>query len=443
LKQGPFVLVTECEALLADAPWGVIKPNDLNANMFGSVKAVLIHDGLDQGRRSEIEAACVTRGLPFFHYSEPGAAEEYSQRGRATRDAALGFLRDQNAWRTPSPSQGTLERIELQALVDIITTANSLLQPSEVMNTVMIRIHQLIPCEAWSVLILNEEEDRTLSFAAAHGPGKEQLRHLKVPYGQGIAGWVAKHRQPIIVNNAQNDPRFLDQIDKNTRFVTKNILCAPLVSRGRIIGVIEMLNTGNPGGFSDEDLELLQTLVNPAAVAIENAYLFQKAQTLTIQDDLTKLYNSRHLNHCLETELKRAKRTGNPLSLIFLDLDGFKAINDNFGHLQGSECLVRIAQIIYECARETDVVGRYGGDEFVLILPDTDTHGAVIVAERVRDQIATYRPEGIRLTASIGVASYPNHGETKEMLFRLADKAMYRVKEQGKNGILLAHDLTE
>lgn len=407
--------------------------------MLTSGKALILDRNLSEKGVQDVTERCIIHKIPFFYWSVPDNFGEMDV--KTLEDMILQFLHEQNEWKSPPPSPETVDRIEREALVDIITAANSLLQPQEVMHTVMTRIHQIISCGAWSVLIIDDPDEQTLGFAAAYGPGKEMLRDLKVPFGQGIAGWVAKHRQPLIVNNAQNDPRFLDQIDKNTQFVTKNILCAPLVSRGRTIGVIEMLNHEDEKGFTESDLELLQTLVNPAAVAIENAYLFQKAQTLTIQDDLTKLANSRHLNHCLETELKRAIRTGNTMSLIFLDLDGFKAVNDNYGHLQGSQCLIEVGHIISECARETDIVGRYGGDEFVLILPSTDTDGAVIVAERIRDGIEAYRPKGIAMTASIGVASYPRHGKTKDVLFRLADQAMYRVKEKGKNGILLAHDL--
>ena len=440
MKHGPLVLITQNESILNEKLIGTMAPDGLNRNLLSTLRSVVIDDQLDKDASKDVEEKCLVNRVPFFYWKTPDYFAELDK--ETFLETLETFLEEQNEWRIHAPSPETLERIELQAMVDIITTANSLLQPDEVMHTVMTRIHQLIPCGAWSVLILEDRDsDPILTFAAAFGPGKEQLEHLKVPFGQGIAGWVAKHRQPIIVNNAQNDPRFLDQIDKNTQFVTKNILCAPLVSRGRTIGVIEMLNREDQEGFTEGDLELLQTLVNPAAVAIENAYLFQKAQTLTIQDDLTKLYNSRHLNHCLEAELKRAQRTGNNLSLLFLDLDGFKGVNDNYGHLQGSQCLIEVAEIIKRCARDTDIVGRYGGDEFVLILPSTDTDGAKIVAERIRDSIEAYRPKGICMTASIGLASYPAHGKTKEGLFRLADQAMYRVKEKGKNGILIADQL--
>jgi diguanylate cyclase (GGDEF)-like protein len=335
-----------------------------------------------------------------------------------------------------SESQDTLQ---LQTLVEIITTANSLLQPQQVMNSVMQHISRLVPCEAWSVLIAVEEESgKSLEFAATSGPHSDVLVKSRLPLGEGIAGWVGEHGKPLIVNKPSSDQRFLSSIDDRTRFQTRNILAAPLISRGRTIGVIEMLNRTQQPGFSNLDLELVQIFLNPVAVAIENAYLFQKTELLTIQDDLTKLYNARHLSHCFDFELQRARRVKQPLSLLFLDLDGFKGINDRFGHLQGSRSLIEVAEIIRHAARETDIVGRYGGDEFMVILPATGTGGAFAVAERIRENIEAYKPKGHHLSASIGISTCPDHGNEKERLFALADNAMYWVKEHGKNGIAVA-----
>ncbi len=149
----------------------------------------------------------------------------------------------------------------------------------------------------------------------------------------------------------------------------------------------------------------------------------------------------------LRRESKRASRSGRPLSLLFLDLDGFKSVNDRHGHLCGSRALVEAASVIRGCARETDVTARFGGDEFALVLPDTGSEGAVAVAERVRERICAHSflkaSDGldIRLTASIGVATLPDVAASAEELIKAADIAMYRVKEQGKNGVFLAVDL--
>ncbi len=131
----------------------------------------------------------------------------------------------------------------------------------------------------------------------------------------------------------------------------------------------------------------LRTLLEPAAIALDNALALQKAEALSVTDDLTRLYNSRYLNLVLRRETKRASRSGRPLSLLFLDLDGFKQVNDTYGHLAGSKALVEAAAVIRGCARETDVVARFGGDEFSLILPDTGREGAVAVAERIRERL--------------------------------------------------------
>lgn len=436
MKNGPFIFITTDAELLAENHTSVVSPKGVSVQLMSSLQAVIYDDRLDDALKAEFATICERVGIPNFHWHPPSHVS-YSE----IIDHLLEFLTVQNEWRNDRPSDETVESIERRTLVDIITTANSLLEPKDVMETVMGHIHELIPCEAWSVLMLDNNASNTLSFAVSYGPGKEHLESLKVPFGEGIAGWVAKHRKPAIVDDAQRDPRFLDKIDKNTQFVTRNILCAPLVSRGRSIGVIEMINATQPGGFNSEHLELVRVLVNPAAVAIENAYLFQKAQMLTIQDDLTKLYNSRHLNHCLEMEMKTARREELPLGLIFLDLDGFKSVNDNHGHLVGSQALVDIACIISDATEDGDVVGRYGGDEFVVLMPATDSSGALRRAKAIRESVAAYRMKDMQMTASIGIAVFPDDATEKETLVRLADKAMYTVKSRGKNGILFAKDL--
>jgi len=145
----------------------------------------------------------------------------------------------------------------------------------------------------------------------------------------------------------------------------------------------------------------------------------------------------------LRRETKRASRSGRPLSLLFIDLDGFKGINDTHGHLYGSRALVEAGGIIRQCARETDIVSRFGGDEFAVILPDTGSEGAAAVGQRIRDRVSAFgflHGDGlnIRLTVSVGVATLPDVAASAEGLIQAADEAMYHVKDHGKNGIYIA-----
>ena len=162
-----------------------------------------------------------------------------------------------------------------------------------------------------------------------------------------------------------------------------------------------------------------------------------------IGTDLTHLFNSRFLHNVLRRETKRAHRSARPLSLLFVDLDGFKTVNDVHGHLCGSRALVEVATVIKASARETDIAARFGGDEFVLVLPETGAPGAYAAGERVRDRIAAHRflaEDGldVRLTASVGVATLPDVAESGDDLLSAADRAMYEVKDRGKNGIQAA-----
>jgi diguanylate cyclase (GGDEF)-like protein len=329
----------------------------------------------------------------------------------------------------------------LAILTDVVKTANSILEPGKVIELVMEKIRLLIPSEAWSLLMVDEEKQE-LVFVAALGANGPDVSSYRLKIGEGVAGWVAQAGKPTIVNDTTRDPRFTARYDGWTRFATRSILCAPLVSRGRTIGVLEIINKRD-GKFTRGDLDLMLTLVEPCAIALENAILFQRTEQLTITDDLTKLFNSRYLNLYLGREIKRCKRHGIPLSIIFLDLDGFKGINDQYGHLAGSGTLTEVGSILAEGVRESDILARYGGDEFVAVLPETPASGALVIAERLRRSIQEnhfLKSLGLsaRISASFGIASYPDHALTPEALIQKADQAMYRVKEREKNGIEVA-----
>ncbi len=344
--------------------------------------------------------------------------------------------------RARAGQRGTrLDAGRLAILADIVKTANSILEPRKVIEVIMGKIQQLIPSEAWSMLLVDEERQE-LTFELALGEKGKDVSGFRVKIGEGVAGWVAQTGQPTIVNDTADDPRFTAKFDSETQFHTRSILCAPLISRGRTIGVVEIINRKG-GRFTRADLQLLMTLVEPCAIAIENALLFQRAEQLTVTDDLTKLFNSRYLNLYIGREIKRCKRHGVPLAVIFLDLDGFKSINDQYGHLAGSRTLAEVGGILAASVRESDVLARYGGDEFVVVLPETPAAGALVIAERIRRAIEAHpflQAQGLsaRISASLGIAAYPDHALTPEGLIQKADQAMYRVKERDKNGIEVA-----
>ncbi|MBM3524480.1 MAG: sensor domain-containing diguanylate cyclase [Alphaproteobacteria bacterium] len=222
----------------------------------------------------------------------------------------------------------------------------------------------------------------------------------------------------------------------------RSTLCVPIVLRGDKLGVLQVLNGAEPAGFTDGDLALVEALARPVSVVLRNIAMFDGSERLTITDDLTKLFNYRYLTQYLEAEVKRCLRYKKKVSVLFVDVDGFKSINDSFGHLAGSHALVEVGDVLRRIVRETDVVARYGGDEFVVVLPETPLPGALVIAERIRKKVEDYRfaahDNGIRLTVSLGVANCPKHTLTAEGLIKKADAAMCRAKERSKNTIKVA-----
>ena len=341
----------------------------------------------------------------------------------------------------------TLHRVreqteKLDLLIETAKAANSILEPPRVIQIVMDRTQEFLGAELWSLYLVVEEGEET-SLEVTRGGLERELTTTRQPADTGIAAWVLRHRRPLSIEDASRDARWADEPERPGASETRALLCIPLTSRGRVIGAVELTNKVGGGPFTERDLETLRTMMEPAAITIENALLFKKLEDLSVTDDLTKLYNSRYLDHFLQQEVKRSRRYGFSVSLMFLDLDGFKTVNDRHGHLAGSRTLTEVGKVIRSIVRETDIVSRYGGDEFTVVLPQTNAEGARIIAERVREALADHvfleaMGLAVRVTASIGIASFPDHGETREDLIGCADQAMYRVKERGKNGIEMA-----
>ncbi len=330
---------------------------------------------------------------------------------------------------------------QLGVLREIGKALTSTLDFQEVLRAIMRIIADQFQPRDWSLLLMDEESEE-LYFAIVVGEASDKLKDVHLKIGEGIAGWVAQTGQPLISENVYQDPRFAQWVDQKTGFETQSIVCLPLISKGRTLGVIELLNTAR-GHISAPDLEFLGALADFAAIAVENARFVKRIRDLSIVDDVTGLYNSRHLHALLETEISRAVRYATSFSVVFLDLDYFKLVNDNYGHLVGSRLLREIGQVLKHNLRTVDWATRYGGDEFVLILPSTGKHEALQVAKRLRSALneeVFMNNEGlhIQITASFGLATFPDDAKSKEDVIRMADQAMYRVKRSTRDDIAQA-----
>ena len=332
---------------------------------------------------------------------------------------------------------------ELAAFNEIGKTLTSTLDIREVLKIIMQKIGELLQPENWSLLLV-DEKSQELYFEAAVGAGADKIRDLRLKIGEGIAGWVAKEGEPVLVSDVQQDARFTSRFDQISQFQTTSVLAVPLRSKERTLGVIELINSrprGEDGAaFSEGDVRTLASIADYAAIALENASNFQRIQELTFVDDHTGLFNSRHLQRQLETELVRARRFGRPISVLFLDLDHFKKVNDTHGHQRGSAVLREIGQLLVRQLRTVDIPVRYGGDEFVVLLPETDREQATICAWRLREAVSNHAflgSEGlaVHITASLGVAAFPQDASSGDDLMRVADLAMYRAKEAGRDQV--------
>lgn len=241
---------------------------------------------------------------------------------------------------------------------------------------------------------------------------------------------------PELLGSSEQTSHAFDHKRESDEF--KSLLAVPMISRGKVIGVLTT-QSKRVGAFLDQDEKIFSILAGSAALAIENASLHQKTKELTITDELTGIFNYRYFIKKLSQEIKRAKRYKQSLSLLMIDIDWFKRCNDTYGHLFGNKVLKELAQRIKDSVRDVDVISRYGGEEFAVILPQTNKKDAQMIGERIRRRVEStdfiVEEDGlmVKVTVSLGVATYPENGRTTEHLVEKVDQALYLAKGGGKN----------
>jgi diguanylate cyclase (GGDEF)-like protein len=362
---------------------------------------------------------------------------------------ATGELRLPDIVQKPSESgslslPAKLKATNLRAAFDLVSSLHFIGDQSGAANSALAGLQQLINAHRWAIYLFSEAkgfEGSTLEAVAVRRPNtpsgvrsEEHWRRLLTGEADLPLGSETKAAKRAAAGMG------IIKKKENGQFV----VAVPLVCGERVLGVIEGIREGaGSHAFKKTDVELLDSLSLPIASALANAVRIAEAERLSQTDDLTKLHNARYLRQFLLNEIRRARRYGTSVAALFLDLDDFKRINDEHGHLVGSHVLMEMASVILSSVRDTDAVARYGGDEFVIVLPDTATELAGAVAERIRHKIGRHHFTGGRrlhlsLSASFGVAAFPQHASSPQQLIACADTAMYEAKAANKNCVRFA-----
>ena len=330
------------------------------------------------------------------------------------------------------PERKTKRQLQEVAIFnDVAKALTSSLNLDSILQTIMDKMAEFFRPDTWSLLMVDEQKDE-LYFAIAVGDAAETLKTVRLKVGEGIAGWVARHGESLIVPDVYNDPRFSKRIDEMTKWKTRSIICVPLQSKHRVLGVIQLINCAMES-FGEQEMFFLHALCDYAAIAIDNARAVEKIQELTITDDCTGLYNARHLYKTLETEVYRSSRFGYEFSVLFIDLDRFKVVNDTHGHLVGSRLLAEIGGLLKRCLGPNNAAFRYGGDEFVALLAGMGKSAASGTTMALREDLRAARfLEGaglsLNVSGSFGLATYPEDGNSVPTILRAADTMMYEAK---------------
>lgn len=327
----------------------------------------------------------------------------------------------------------------LRAAFDLVSSLHFIGDQTSAARTALGGLQPIAKADRWTIYLLSESKQNTLEAIAVrkqHEPDGDQDDWRKTLLAADEVPTGSESKAARLAATG------IGTLRKKER--GRHLVAVPLIGAERIIGVLEGVRENR--SFSKAEVEVLDALSRPIASALINAVRISEAERLSQTDDLTKLHNARYLRQFLLNEIRRARRYGSSVSALFLDLDDFKQVNDAHGHLAGSHVLMEIAAVILSSIRDTDAVARYGGDEFVIVLPDTGIELAGTVAERIREKISKHsfhagRNLSLSLTASFGVAAFPVHASSPQQLIACADTAMYEAKAANKNCIRFSNAL--
>jgi diguanylate cyclase (GGDEF)-like protein/putative nucleotidyltransferase with HDIG domain len=360
------------------------------------------------------------------------------ERGEAP---AVGFQEDGTASVRAARAQDFLMSIaaarqEAQSLYELAQTLGNSLSVSETMSVMAGRVKQLVPYDALVVYVLRGE---VLKPEYVVGEDSRLFSSLNIPLGQGLSGWVAENRKPIINGNPSVEPGYLN--DPRLFSVLNSALALPLESGDGVVGVLTLYRSQRDA-FSKDQLRVLLAITSKLSVAVENALKYDQAESSATTDYLTALPNARSLFVYLDGELARAARQDTDLAVLVCDIDGFKQVNDRFGHLAGNQVLREVATKFRSVCREYDYVARMGGDEFVLVLPRLTTRAAAHKVEEL-NRITVQAGidvcgEGV-VSLSVGTAFFPTDGWDAEELLAEADRRMYKNKNEKKRSHYYLH----
>lgn len=337
----------------------------------------------------------------------------------------------------PNKTEGRIPLADLLVFHRLARSLTSSFDLDTILRTILEHMERIIEAELWTLLML-EDESQELYYAIAAGGKHAALKDLRVKVGEGVAGWVVEHGETLIVPESEDDPRLSEEQAPGPQRA-RSVIAMPLRGRKGTHGAIEIFNP-RAEQMTDYTIAFLHILADHAAIAIENARDVTSIQQLTITDDCTGLYNARHLYDVLDRELERCRRKRVPVSLAFLDLDRFKLVNDAHGHLIGSELLRHTGRRLRDLSRKQDLCFRYGGDEFIILMPETGAKTALERATAMHRALMETEFEmksGLRLrvSASVGLATAPGDGTAVHAVIGTADARMYAVKIDGRGKV--------
>lgn len=324
---------------------------------------------------------------------------------------------------------------ELSALFQLNQAMISTLDISQLFERIMEVLRDVIGCEGMALLLYHPGMEE-LELRKTAGLDLNLLQGTAVRLDSPLIGRAARSQELFYLPNLAVDYPKLGYVGNTS--LPGSMVCAPMVVKKRLAGVLNLYKSGIHG-FTEVELKLVQAVANQAAIAVENARLYEKTRNLSNTDELTGLANRRYFHEIMKREMAQARRYASRFSLIMADVDHFKLYNDTCGHLVGDLALKSIAQILLQNTRGIDLVARFGGEEFVILLPKTDRRGALAAAEKLRQCVAEAvfaQPlgnSGGGLTLSLGVAEFPVDGKEMYELLDRADRALYRAKELGRN----------